>query len=374
MILHINGNYPYHSLHSELLSRLADLGEEHLVFIPLRGKKNNTNSYHLEKENVHYLCKSIISITDRLFFLKKVYKLFFTLKESFDMNKINCTIAYTLYSDGVVAYFLYKKYQIPYSIVIRNTDINVHMKYRPYLRPLIQKVIRNANSIVALSPHYKEKLAKKFSDQFRDKINIIPNAVNDFWFNLECEARMYHNPLKLIFVGEVNPNKNVYALIKITKQLNDSGINTNLDIVGEGSELSRCYKLAKRLNISEKIFFHGWQSSKEQLKNLYDEADIFVMLSHTETFGTVYIEAISQGIPIIYTQGQGIDGYFEEGIVGYSCIPTDIPGACKRIIDIMNNYSDISRNCLRISRQFCWDKVASAYNEVIEKTKHSSNS
>jgi glycosyltransferase involved in cell wall biosynthesis len=57
---------------------------------------------------------------------------------------------------------------------------------------------------------------------------------------------------------------------------------------------------------------------KEKLLNNYRNSDIFIMPSYNETFGLVYIEAMSQGLPIIYTQNEGVDGYFKEGSVGYS--------------------------------------------------------
>ena len=44
------------------------------------------------------------------------------------------------------------------------------------------------------------------------------------------------------------------------------------------------------------------------------------MPSRYETFGLVYGEAMSQGLPIIYSKGQGVDGYFKEGTVGYGVV------------------------------------------------------
>ena len=38
------------------------------------------------------------------------------------------------------------------------------------------------------------------------------------------------------------------------------------------------------------------------------------MASFKETFGLVYFESMSQGTPLIFTKGQGIDGYFEPDI------------------------------------------------------------
>ena len=55
------------------------------------------------------------------------------------------------------------------------------------------------------------------------------------------------------------------------------------------------------------------------------------MPSFPETFGLVYVEAMSQGLPIIYTKGQGIDGYFEDGKVGYPVNTKDSNDIVKKL-------------------------------------------
>ena len=72
------------------------------------------------------------------------------------------------------------------------------------------------------------------------------------------------------------------------------------------------------------------------------------MPSKTETFGLVYAEAMSQGLPVIYTRGQGFDGQFEEGEVGYSVDCKDKKEISMKIIDIINNYDVISRNAINL--------------------------
>ena len=67
------------------------------------------------------------------------------------------------------------------------------------------------------------------------------------------------------------------------------------------------------------------------------------MPSFHETFGLVYIEAMSQGLPIIYTKGEGIDGYFKEATVGYSVNPKDVKNIVKKIEMIIHNYNKISK-------------------------------
>ena len=90
------------------------------------------------------------------------------------------------------------------------------------------------------------------------------------------------------------------------------------------------------------------------------------MPSLSETFGLSYIEAMSQGIPIIYTRGQGIDGVFEEGTVGYHVNPYDIEETYNAIKRILSDYEKFSNACIEESKQFSWDVIVDDYQKIYD--------
>ena len=107
--------------------------------------------------------------------------------------------------------------------------------------------------------------------------------------------------------------------------------------------------------------------SKEELLKLYRKHDIFVMPSYTESFGLVYAEAMSQGLPVVYSAGQGFDAQFPEGQVGYrvdSHSPHDVAQAIERIIE---NYEEISSRVAMCAKKFQWDKIASCYDKIYQE-------
>ncbi len=362
MLLYINGNYPYHSLHSELIYKLAELGNEIIVFIPMRGKNQGT-SYPCNHPRVKIIYNDCLNDFDRVFFISKTKKIASIIEQQVDLSKVDCILAGTVYSDGAVAYQLHKRHNIPFSVAVRETDVTYQMRFRPYLNGLIRRLLNQTTKIIFLSPTYKKYFAKFGINQ--NKFMVIPNAVNDYWFQYQKQERIPHDPISLIFVGEISKRKNVRTIIWAIAELNKRKIKTEFHIIGSGTEENECRSLVEKLNIREQVYFHGWQNGKEKIKEFYDHSDIFIMLSHRETFGTVYIEALSQGIPLIYTRGQGIDGYFEEGEVGYSCNPTDVNEIADKISLIIDNYNNTSRQCYQQSARFKWDIVANQYNNVV---------
>jgi glycosyltransferase involved in cell wall biosynthesis len=69
-----------------------------------------------------------------------------------------------------------------------------------------------------------------------------------------------------------------------------------------------------------------------ELIDIYRANDIFVMPSFTESFGLVYAEAISQGLPVVYSIGQGFDRQFPEGEVGYHADPNSAQSVADAIL------------------------------------------
>ena len=91
------------------------------------------------------------------------------------------------------------------------------------------------------------------------------------------------------------------------------------------------------------------------------------MPSIKETFGVVYAEALTQGIPVIYTSGQGFDEQFKNGEVGFSV-------NCKNINDIKNailsaymNYEDIQNRILKLRNVFDWNVISDEYKKLYKE-------
>ena len=85
----------------------------------------------------------------------------------------------------------------------------------------------------------------------------------------------------------------------------------------------------------------------EGMKRFYAGCDVLLVPSKMETFGMVYLEAMSQGVPVIYTRGQGFDGQFPEGEVGYSAACGDVREQADRLIQIVDGYAERSHRCVQ---------------------------
>ena len=292
-----------------------------------------------------------------------------------DFSKIDLIHAHTWYSDGGVAYFLSKKYNIPFVCAIRSTDLNVFHEKLFYLRPFGIKIIKAAKSLFLISESYKNKLLKEPSLKrvkatLNRKLNVIPNGVDRYWLedikkiNNRSGEIKYENRIDLIYVGTFIPRKNLLliqqAVIAINKEFSTLSVHLNI-VGGGGKHEEQVFELVKQFPCY--FTYHGKVYDKDVLRGLYRKCSFFVMPSSRETFGLVYVEAMTQGLPILYTQGEGIDGFYSDNIGEKISIPTvdEIKSKIIKMIENKNNYS-IPLNL--IEKNHNWAEIAKKYIDI----------
>lgn len=172
---------------------------------------------------------------------------------------------------------------------------------------------------------------------------------------------------RFIFVGSLFKLKRVNDSLKALCKVFGSE-RFIFDIVGEGTERNNLQTLAKSLNVSTNVKFHG-NIEREKLQSIVAEADCFIMVSAPEAFGLVYLEAMAKGCIVVGTKGQGIDGVIIDGYNGYLCEPNN-PDQLADIIRKIRSMSqkelmEMSDNALATARNLTDYNVAKMYIDAI---------
>ena len=363
-VLHICSYYYGTKLYKNLMNNLSKDNLDFTVFAPC--------SYNARYDgNEDYLVQAkCFNKLDRLIFHYKYNKVYNALMEKIKVDKYDILHAHSLFANGYIAYKVFKEYHIPYIVAVRNTDINTFFKYFIHLRKLGLKILENASKIILISNAYKDKILKYIPEEKRkaiiDKCSVIPNGIDKFFLENRGEPKkLKDGKLDLVFTGRIDNNKNLCTTIKCCDKLLKHEYNVKLTVMG--TIASKKYnKIIKKCDF---INYLG-QKSKEEMKEIYKSMDIFVMPSKHETFGLVYVEAMSQGLPVIYTRNEGFDQFFEDGEVGYSMKYDDYKEMQYNIKHIISNYNQISKNCIEKSIEFNWSEIAKKYIELYKKISH----
>ena len=74
-----------------------------------------------------------------------------------------------------------------------------------------------------------------------------------------------------------------------------------------------------------------------------------------------------QSLPVIYSLGQGFDGQFKEGEVGYHVDKLNPDDIQDKILKIIENYDEISKRCYEKFTKFDWKKISKKYIDLYSK-------
>jgi len=213
-------------------------------------------------------------------------------------------------------------------------------------------------------------LPKKLSKQLTSKVQIIPNGIHDVWLNNLSPVQKIKEKttINLFYVGQIIKRKNIIALINAVDFLNAKENNRRykLTIVGGENQYEQDYfkQFLDLVNTHEWLLYKGKITDKSKLIKIFRNHDIFTMPSFGELFGLTYPEALSQGLPIVFSKGEGIDGFFKENSVGVAVNPYNIESIAQGIaIVARSTYKGLNKSIT----PFNWNAIAEEYKNIYEK-------
>lgn len=366
-VLHVCSDFTRQRLYAQLVSHLADAGVLQEVYVPVR-TKGDTEWQPPRMSEVTFHIRHVLRRSHRLLFRAKVRRVYSDLSAQVRLREIGMTHAHFLYSDGAVALRLKKRLGIPYVVAVRNTDVNFFARYRPDLRWLRNEILREASRVVFVTPSYRPRLLRRLNDALRAGVeaatSVVPNGIGSRWLRLPSPpSRAEGGPLRLLYVGDFSRNKNLPGLLA-GAALVARDRPTRLTLVGGGGDGEAAVLAALASGQFPFAEHVGRIDDPDALRKVYGAHDIFVMPSFTETFGVGYIEALSQGLPIIHSEGQGVDGYFDPGTVSESVDPGAPEDIAAKIHTLAGRLPEIRRECIEQAKRFEWTRVAAAYRDI----------
>lgn len=162
-----------------------------------------------------------------------------------------------------------------------------------------------ADKIIVNSKYSKNSLIKH--GVAPKKIQVIPLSFNGTITQREKIANLKHQPLNILFVGNLSLAKGIQYYGQVAEQLNGLGFN-----FFAAGNLALEDKFFRKMNWPIELLGH---LSPDEMKDRYKETDILIFPTLSEGFGMVQLEAMSYGIPVITTPNCG--EVVEHGESGY---------------------------------------------------------
>ena len=365
-ILHICNDFTGSKVHSSLYQKLDDIVDSQFVYTYFDGEDNiGKNQFDGKRTNIVY--DDILNPYLRKVYPIKMWWVYRHLLKHIEPNEIDCVHATTLFSDGGIAYKLYKEYGIPYVVAVRTTDLGTYINKSKMLWEHGRKILKHASKIILINKCYEERMktlefSKGIWEEIKDRVVIQPNGIDQFWIdNVTREQRP--NSYKICYVGTFIRRKNIPRLIQAVDLVYKEFPQVSLELIGGGGSIgNEDEKVRTMAEERPYVTIIGRISDKSALKDKYRECSVFAMPSWSETFGLVYIEALTQNIRLLYSKNDGIDGLLDN--VGVAVDPYSVDSIANGLRQIVTEYGCFEGNKDVDFSLFDWTCIADRYCDL----------
>jgi glycosyltransferase involved in cell wall biosynthesis len=233
------------------------------------------------------------------------------------------------------------------------------------LNPMIKSTYSNASAVIVGSRHTQKEVSK-----YRVPTFYIPeNGVDSNDFKMQERVPQHDSKLRGIFVGRLVPYKGADVAIKGCANALREG-RMELEIVGDGPEMSSLVNMVAELGLNGAVAFRGWLSHGEVASRLA-ASDLLVFPSIREFGGGVVLEAMASGVvPIVVDYGG--PGELVSDNTGFK-IPLGskeiLTRSIARIVDgVLNSSLDLFERSIssheRVQEIYTWRKKANQIEQV----------
>lgn len=242
------------------------------------------------------------------------------------------------------------------------TEHNYHNNDNIYVETL-KKSLKNYDFLITVSKELRDYYINEISDV---KVVYIPNAIDSL---PNKKSTLKDN--NIISVGRFSKEKGFDDLIDIFKKVNDFIPNSKLYLIGDGDQADIIRQKVRNYKLDEKVIMPGFLSQSE-IEKYYVKSKLYVMTSHTESFGLVLIEAMAYGIPCIAFDSASGPREIINKNNGILIENREKDKMSMHIIDLLNNskmLKNISNGTIETSKKYLLKNVRNLWIELLEGEK-----
>jgi glycosyltransferase involved in cell wall biosynthesis len=218
--------------------------------------------------------------------------------------------------------------------------------------------------VVAVSDNLREKVEREGTGEV--KIATIPVGLE--MPATERKQKKAANPLRLIYVGRISPEKNLPGLLRVLSSLYGQAIPFSMTIVGDGPKLKSVRAEAAGSRFGRQVSLLGSRTPRE-VARLLDEHDFLLMTSHYEGTPHAALEAMAHGLLVLVSRIPGsTDRIITHGVDGFLCdkdAPEDYVAVLRRVSSSPAEFAAVSDAARRtVSLRYSADAIAAQYESL----------
>lgn len=233
------------------------------------------------------------------------------------------------------------------------------------LSPILNIMYKRADLILCKTPDTSSFLSKRYNHKKKVRVEIGVENLNE-----EQDIKVSSDEsLKILYVGRFIGWKGVYLSVDAVKKAMDQDPNISFTMIGKGDAKNKLIEQSKDYNID----FIDWVR-QDELFNYYASYDCFLFPSFHDSSGTVVLEALSFGLPVICLNlggpkelvnekcGYIIDVHNKE----YGEISNDLAKTLLTLNKDKNHLLNLKKGAKTESKKYTWSNAVKIIYQDIE--------
>ena len=252
---------------------------------------------------------------------------------------------------------------------LHGTDITI-VGQDPSFHPITKFSIEKSDRITAVSQFLRQETFNAFGCT-ACQVEVIYNFIDPDVYDRAKYPPLLREQLNggrrvLMHVSNFRPVKRVRDIVRTYAKVRKA-VPSVLVMVGDGPDRVDAEAEARALGVEKDVHFLG---KIDAVAPLLAGADVFLLPSHSESFGLSALEALASGTPVVGYRTGGLVEVVRDGVTGTLCEVGDVDGMAAATVELLsdrNRWQTMSRDAAADARaRFSLDDIVRQYETLYE--------
>jgi glycosyltransferase involved in cell wall biosynthesis len=236
--------------------------------------------------------------------------------------------------------------------------------YAAWYRLFLPRLVRRVRRIITPSEYVRQAVISSFQLP-GERVVVVPGGVDTSRFRKAAPPESNAWGRYILFVGTLEPRKNLATLLAAWKQIEKFHADVCLVLAGGEGRVFSSVHFAQDI---PRVKFTGY-AAEEALPGLYAGAEVFVLPSFDEGFGLPVLEAMACETPVVVSRCGALPEV--AGNAGLFIDPhqaEDLAGALNNCLSDANLRRALAEGGLQQAQRFSWQASSARVYAILQES------
>ncbi|PSG96096.1 glycosyl transferase [Thermoplasmatales archaeon SW_10_69_26] len=261
---------------------------------------------------------------------------------------------------------------LPLVFTVHSTEYDRSAGLDPqhWIETIERRGVHEAERVIAVSEYTKQLVEDRY-DADPDTVVAIHNGVDLARWDQPPEPRTEQTAGTVLFLSRLVRQKGPLFFLEAAERVLEQAPQARFVVTGKGSMLRECLEHTIDRGIADRVHFTGFVP-EEELAEVYQASDVYVLPSVSEPFGITVLEAMASGVPTIVSKTSGVGEALDHVLTVDFWDTDELADLILGVLDHEPLRSEMRTRGGEEVRQFSWDdtcrETLSVYEDLLQET------